>query len=255
MARYSKPYDPAFRLVTTEPRSSKVVKVGGFEVPTEFICNLFVVDDEGKAVDRGKVNDYPTFSISMIIKVLPSGKPVLVNVEVRGATDRRSAPMGNGFRTVLFDDSKPLTPWQLKFVDRYRGTLIRRAVYEVANSWTLRKEGTKVSWNFPITNVKKISDADKLEREVDRRLRERHDFYYFEELAQRFLEAESSGLDPILELMKEFPGGHRTIQRHVAECRRLKLLPKGKPGRPSKRRHENKQGKEKHGNTKKAKSR
>ena len=43
MAHYSTPYEPAFRLVTTEPMSGTVVKVGDVEVPTEFICNLFVV--------------------------------------------------------------------------------------------------------------------------------------------------------------------------------------------------------------------
>lgn len=256
MAHYSTPYEPAFRLVTTEPMSGTVVKVGDVEVPTEFICNLFVVADEGKTLDKRLANEYPTFSISMIIKVLPSGKPVLVNVEVRGKTNRRSAPMGNSFRTVSFDDSKPLTPWQLGFVERYRGLLIRRAVYEVANSWTLSKNGKE--WSYEVdANSGKLSKAEKLklEKEIDQGSYNRLDEDYYREIAERYLYYQQQGLDPILELKKDFPGSHRTLQRHVQECRRLKLLPRGKPGRPSKRRHENKQGKDKHGNTKKTKRR
>ena len=258
MAHYQQPYEPEFRLISTEPLSDKVSKVGEFEVPSEFICNMFVVSDEGKNIDSRFIDTYPTFSVSMMIRVTASGKPELFNVELRGNTFRRSALMGSDFRTVYFQDSEPLTPWQLKFVADFRTLLSRRAVYEVAEQWTYKKEGKKITWNFPITSDKKLNQGEeiRLGRAVEKKLVERLGEDFYKDFAKRYQSFESQGLPPIKELVKDYPDkDHRTIQRYATKCRELGYLPKAKAGRPSTQRRNKSQRKGKNGNTKKAKSR
>lgn len=260
MAHYPEPYKPTFRLVSTEPLSEKVSKVAGFEVPSEFICNMFVVSDEGKNIPSKLINEYPTFSVSMMIRVTASGKPELFNVELRGNTFRRSAVMGAEFRTAYFEDSESLTPWQLKFVADFRTLLIRRAVYEVAERWTYRKEGKKITWNFPLVpgSTKKLGESDevRLRKTVEKKLVERLGEDFYKDFAKRYQSFESQGLPPIKELEKDYPEkDHRTIQRYATKCRELGYLPKAKAGRPSTQRRNKPQRKGKNGNTKKAKSR
>lgn len=258
MAHYQEPYEPKFRLISTEPITEKVSKVGEFEVPSEFICNLFVVSDEGKVIHPKLIDEYPTFSVSMMIRVTPSGKPELFNFEVRGNTFRRSALMGIGFRTEYYTDSKPLTPWQLRFVADFRTLLLRRAVYEVAEHWTYTKKGRSITWNFPITNKKKLNDIEsiRLQKMVEKRMTKRLDEDFYKDFAIHYQSFERQSLSPIKELEKEYPDkDHRTIQRYATKCRELGYLPKIKAGRPSTRRNNKAQRKGKDGNTKKAKGR
>jgi hypothetical protein len=258
VAHYPEPYEPKFRLISTQPLSGKVSKVAGFEVPSEFICNMFVVSDEGKNTPSKLINEYPTFSVSMMIKVTASGKPELFNVELRGNTFRRSAVMGVEFRTAYFEDSESLTPWQLKFVADFRTLLIRRAVYEVAEKWTYTKKGKSITWNFPITSEKKLNEGQeiRLRKAVEKKMIERLGEDFYKDFAKRYQSFESQGLPPIKELVKDYPDkDHRTIQRYATKCRELGYLPEAKAGRPSTQRRNKPQREGKNGTTNKAKSR
>jgi len=255
VAQYREPYEPRFRLVSTSPLSAKVSKVAGVDVPSEFICNLLVVSDEGRTIHHKLIEEHPTFSVSMIIRVTKSGKPEMTNVEVRGDTHRRSVPMGLEFRESHLVDTKPLTPWQLRFVADYRGLLMKRAIYEVAERWTFTKKEKKVSWHYPITSDKKLKDAEvlRLRKSVESKINEKINDDFLEEVARRYLAHQKSGLDPIKELENDYPDrSHRTIQRWASKARDLGFLSKTTPGKVSR---ETKYERGKNGNTKKAKSR
>jgi len=135
---------------------------------------------------------------------------------------------------------------------------MRRAIYEVAERWTYTKKGQSITWKFPITNKKKLSDIEsiRLQKVVEKKMTKRLDEDFYRDFADLYQSFERQGLSPIKELEKEYPDkDHRTIQRYATTCRELGYLPRIKAGRPSTHRNNKPQRKGKNGNTKKAKSR
>lgn len=255
MSTYREPHLPQFRLVSSWSISSKPVECFGYTIPSEFICNFFVVSDNGKVIPKALADVYPVFIVSMIIRVSDHGTPELISVELKGETYAKQFPVGLELRELFFNDAKPLTPWQFNFVANYRSLLITQAVESVASTWIYSERDGKATWSYPFTSTQRLSDAEKatLKKKVERRIRVQLTPDHYERVAQKYLEFIEAGLDPILELMKEFPDReHRTIQRWAEKARRLGFLPKTTQGKvssvPEKRKGKN-------ANAKKAKSR
>lgn len=255
MATYREPYVPKFRLVSSWSLSDKPVECFGYTVPSEFVCNFFIVSDNGKVIPKAVADTYPIFIVSMVIRVSNHGTPELVSVELKGETYAKQFPVGIELRDHFFNDANALTPWQLNFVASYRSQLISQAVESVANTWFYSKKDGKASWSYPITTTQRLSDSEKLllKKKVERRIRVQLTPDHYEQVAKKYLEFIEAGLDPILELMKEFPDReHRTIQRWAEKARRLGFLPKTTQGKVSSV-PTNRKGK--NANAKKAKSR
>lgn len=255
MAIYKQPYEPYYRLVSTEALSGKAVKCFGFEVPSKFICNVCVVSDNGKPLAKSVAEYYPVFVISMIIKISPNGKPEITSVEIKGETYSRKIPLGLELRDFHFNDAKALTPWQLSFVGKYRTDLIRLAIQNVTR-WKHSAKNGKTYWSLTFGNNSNIlGEAEKLQlkRDLEKRLSLKLDDDFYEQIAEKYLDYIEASLDPILELSKDFPeSNYRTIQRWATESRRRGFLPKTTQGRVSR---VSIKRKGKNANYKKAKSR
>lgn len=255
MATYREPYVPLFRLVSSWSLSSKPVECFGYTIPSEFVCNFFIVSDNGKVIPKSVADTYPVFIVSMVIRVSEHGTPELVSVELKGETYAKQFPVGIDLRDHFFNDAEALTPWQLNYVANFRSLLISQAVESVANTWIYSIKDGKATWSYPITTTQRLSDSEKinLKKKVERRIRVQLTPDHYERVAKKYLEFIEAGLDPISELMKEFPDReHRTIQRWANEARQRGFLPKTTQGKvsrvPQKRKGKN-------ANAKKAKSR
>lgn len=255
MAVYKQPYEPYYRLVSTEALSDKAVKCFGYEVPSRFICNVCVVSDNGKPLAKSVAENYPVFIVSMIIKITPNGKPEITSVELKGETYSRKILLGLELRDVHFNDAKALTPWQLSFVGKYRTELIQLAIENVTR-WKHSVKGGKTYWSLTFGNnsgVLRDAEKLKLKRDLEKRLNLKLDDDFYEQLAKKYLDYIEAGLKPILELSKDFPeSNYRTIQRWATESRRRGFLSKTEQGKVS-RSSTSRKGK--NANAKKAKSR
>jgi len=251
---YREPYVPHFRLVSSWAISGEPVECFGYTIPSEFICNFFVVSDNGKVIPKSLTENYPVFIVSMIIKVSKYGTPELVSVELKGETYSKQFPVGLDLRETFFKDAQTLTPFQLNFVANFRTVLIQNAVESIASRWTYSIKDNKPTWSYPFNTQERLSEAEKaqLKRKVEKRMRAKITPDHLEKVAEKYLAYVEAGLNPISELAKDFPESEtRTIQRWATECRKNGFLPKttqGKISRVTKR-------KEKNANTKKAKSR
>jgi hypothetical protein len=254
LATYEQPYVPYFRLVSTEALSNEAVNCFGYEVPNRFVCNVCVVSDNGKPLPKAVAENYPVFIVSMIVNVSRHGNPEITSVELKGETYSRKILMGLELRDFHFKDVKPLTPWQLSFVAKYRSELIRLGIENVTR-WKRSNKDGKTYWSMTFeNNAKVLGEAEKLKlkKDVQKRLSLKLTDDFYEQLAKQYLNYIQAGLEPILELSKDYPeSNHRTIQRWATESRKRGFLPKttqGKVSRVTKRKGKN-------ANTKKAKSR
>ena len=254
MPNYREPYVPYFRLVSTEAISNDTVNCFGYDVPSKFVCNVCVVSDNGKPLTKAVAENYPVFIISMIIRVSNHGNPEIISVEIKGETYSKKILLGLELRDFHYKDVKPLTPWQLSFVGKYRTELIRLGIENVTR-WKRSKRDGKTYWSMTFKNNSKMLDEAeklKLKRDLDKSLNLKLTDDFYEQLARKYLNYIQAGLSPILELSKDYPeSNHRTIQRWATESRRRGFLPDTTQGKVSsviKR-------KEKNASNKKAKSR
>lgn len=238
MATYREPYSPRYRLVSSwaEGGSNKPANCFGYTIPSEFVCNFCVVSDNGKVISKAVADSYPVFIISLIIRISKHGTPELLDVDLKGETSQRQFPVGIALRELVFNDVKPLTPWQLNFVANYRTQLIQLAVENIASKWSYSIKNGKATWSYPFSTTERLSEPEKvqLKKKIEKRLRVKLTDDHYEQIAKSYLNYTQAGLDPIVELSKDFPeANYRTIQRWTDESRKRGFLSKTTQGKVS----------------------
>jgi hypothetical protein len=238
LATYREPYSPRYRLVSSwaEGGSNKPANCFGYTIPSEFVCNFCVVSDNGKVISKAVADSYPVFIISLIIRISKHGTPELLDVDLKGETSQRQFPVGIALRELVFNDVKPLTPWQLNFVANYRTQLIQLAVENIASKWSYSIKNGKATWSYPFSTTERLSEPEKgqLKKKIEKRLRVKLTDDHYEKIAQSYLNYTQAGLKPIVELSKDFPeANYRTIQRWADESRKRGFLSKTTQGKVS----------------------
>jgi len=252
VAQYPQVYDPFIRLELSEPLTDNLIEWNDLQLPSVFAYNAVIVSDEGKPLTKDRLHEFPSFVISLTIKLSASASPAIMEVRTWGNTlSRRFDSVGLRQWNL---DTQPVTPWQLQFVSKYRSRLVTRAVATVARDWKPTFNGEKLSgWQIPFGSAKNVTSEQvlTLEKHVAKKFRQKFDDNKAEEFARRYLKYEGQGLKPIQELQQDHPGVPiRTLQRWATTCRRRELLPKTTQGKAS---SVSKKGKGKNARKKKAK--
>lgn len=253
MAQDPPPYDPHFRLTLSEPISKKLVSVQDLQLPSEFIYNAVIVSDEGKPVEKVRLQELPGFVISLRLQLSAWGSPAIMESRTWGDTSQREFELLGLAQWQL--ETRPLTPWQLNFVPKYRSRLVTRAVATVARDWKPKMDGDKVSWSIPFGSARTVQAEQllTLEKDIAKKFRQKFTDFQALEFAQRYLKYQEQGMKPIQELQDDYFGVPiRTIQRWATMCRRKGLLPSTTQGKAS---SVTKKRREKNARTTKAKKR
>lgn len=234
MAQYPPPYDPHFRLTLSEPISNKLVSVRDLQLPSVFMYNAVIVSDEGKSVTKERLQELPGFVISLKLQLSAWGSPAIMESRTWGDTSQRQFDLLGLARWQL--ETRPLTPWQLNFVAKYRSRLVTRAVATVARDWKPEVDGDNVSWSIPFGSARTVQAEQllTLEKDVAKKFRKKFTDFQAVEFAERYLKYQEQGLKPIQELRDDYFGVPiRTIQRWATTCRDKGLLPKTEKGKAS----------------------
>lgn len=235
MAQYPPPYDPHFRLTLSEPISNKLVSVRDLQLPSVFMYNAVIVSDEGKSVTKERLQELPGFVISLKLQLSAWGSPAIMESRTLGDTSQRQFELLGLARWQL--ETRPLTPWQLNFVPKYRSRLVTRAVATVARDWKPEVDGDKVlSWKIPFGSARTVQAEQllTLEKDIAKKFQQKFTDFQAVEFAERYLKYQEQGLKPIQELRDDYLDTPiRTIQRRAKMCRDKGLLPKTEKGKAS----------------------
>lgn len=217
----------------SEPISDKLVSVRDLQLPSEFMYNAVIVSDEGKIVEKERLQELPSFVISLKLQLSEWGSPAIMESRTWGDTSQRQFQLLGLARWE--PETRPLTPWQLKFVATYRSRLVTRAVATVARDWKPKVDGDKVSWSIPFGSARTVQAEQllTLEKDIAKKLQQKFTDFQAVEFAQRYLKYQEQGLKPIQELQDDYLKPIRTIQRWAKVCRDKGLLPKTTKGKAS----------------------
>jgi len=197
------------------------------------------------------------------IKITELGTPKLLSVEVTGSRPRHPKPITRSinFHTAtkkeirewdqnqgyvwvspeemneyerLQPEAESVERWQLKVVEQYRFQLLEfgiRLAIELGKPVKKKAPDGKSHWVYTRTENFTESEIKSLNKDIDKKIRQKVTPDLLAEVARIYTEAGLRGEAPIKAVQEFYKCSYRTAQDYATKARELKLLPETTPGK------------------------
>jgi hypothetical protein len=221
-----------------------------------------VIAKEFKSIYKFQDGD-KIWSAYFNIKITELGTPKLLSVEVTGSRPRHPKPITRSinFHTATkkeirewdqnqghvwvspeeYEEFQRLQPeaesverWQLKVVEQFRFQLLEfgiRLAIELGKPIRKKAPDGKLHWVFMRTENFTETEIKSLNKDIDKKIRQRVTPDLLAEVARIYTDAGLRGEAPIKAVQEFYKCSYRTAQDYATKARELKLLPETTPGK------------------------
>lgn len=207
--------------VTSLPLTKTTFKIDGKSVPKGFVSQ-FIMEEPLKLKAKRKKSS--KWIVNIFIEISKTGIPEIFKVDIWGSTSEIDLPP-IWILQKYPSDWLPVDSLQIQSFNQERKKLIELATIDVASNWSYnnsRKEWTR-NPRKPILNDGQQGDLAKI---VDKKIHQKLDEKFLEEVANIYLAAKRDGLFPNREISIFYNIPKKTAERWVARCKEEGLLPK-----------------------------